>query len=66
MISTLFLITLAALESIALSVNSRLFALIASAIPGAFFSATAAVASGVTSLGANPVPPVVRTAEISV
>ena len=33
---------------------------IVSANPGASFSMTARVASGVTSRGANPVPPVVK------
>lgn len=46
-------------ESIQCAVCSREASRIASAIPGASRSATAAVASGVTSSGANPVPPVV-------
>ena len=48
-------------ESIQLRVCGRDAARIASAMPGASRSITARVASGVTSPGANPVPPVVRT-----
>src|SRR5262249_45450864 len=48
-------------ESRACGVRSRASARIASATPGASRSSTAAVASGVTSRGANPVPPVVST-----
>ena len=59
--SVCFLMPETALESIALGVISRLFILMASAIPGASLSITAFVASGVTSLGAKPVPPVVKT-----
>src|SRR6266487_3389343 len=47
-------------ESIPKGVCCRLTARIASAIPGASRSITAFVASGVTSRGARPVPPVVR------
>src|SRR2546421_1545780 len=47
-------------ESMPKGVCCRLMARIASAIPGASRSMTAFVASGVTSRGAKPVPPVVR------
>ena len=44
--------------------SSRASARIASAIPGASRSSTGRVASGVTSRGVNPVPPVVSTSEL--
>ena len=50
-----------ALESIALLVIFILYCLIASGIPGTSFSIISLVASGVTSLILNPVPPVVST-----
>src|SRR5262245_49448956 len=46
-------------ESIQLGVCSREASRIASAMPGASRSMTSTVASGVTSVGARPVPPVV-------
>ncbi len=49
-----------ALEIMAWGVFFRLSARIASANPGTSFSMTSSVASGVTSLGLRPVPPVVR------
>ena len=47
-------------ESIQLGVCAREASRSASAIPGTWRSITASVASGVTSLGATPVPPLVR------
>src|SRR5712692_10861320 len=47
-------------ESMPKGVFCRLIARMASAMPGASRSITALVASGVTSRGASPVPPVVR------
>lgn len=61
MINVLPRIPATARESIARSVTSRLRSRIASVIPGASRSHTSSVASGVTSLGANPVPPLVKT-----
>ena len=49
----------AAREIIACGVIFSDAARIASAMPGTFLSATASVASGVVSLGEQPVPPVV-------
>ena len=60
-ISVFFLITEAPLPSMALGVILMLYALSASAIPGALRSAISIVASGVISLGEKPVPPVVST-----
>ena len=48
------------LVSAVVGTRSRTAALIASGIPGISNSSTALVASGVLSLGAGPVPPVVR------
>src|SRR5690242_6375000 len=48
-------------ERIAVGTNSRLILRICSPKPGIVLSATASVASGVTSRGAGPVPPVVST-----
>ena len=42
-------------------VNCKLYARIASGIPGTIRSATASVASGITSREENPVPPVVKS-----
>ena len=50
--------------SIARGVILRDASLIASAIPGAFLCAISIVASGVQSLGENPVPPVVKIISI--
>ena len=50
----------AARLSMALGVIFRDMARMASGMPGASFSQTSRVASGVTSLGEKPVPPVVR------
>src|SRR5271157_560106 len=52
-------------ESAAVRVDFRPSARINSARPGTSFSRTARVASGVTSRGASPVPPVVKTASQS-
>ena len=49
------------LDSIAIGVFFRDSVIIAIAIPKASFSITWRVASGVTSLFENPVPPVVKT-----
>ena len=49
-----------ALETMAWGVFLRLSALMASEKPGTSFSITFNVASGVTSRGLKPVPPVVR------
>lgn len=51
------LITDTPLDSIPFGVISQDLALIYSEIPGALRSATSIVASGVQSLGENPVPP---------
>jgi hypothetical protein len=59
-ISVLPRIPAVARDSIACGVTSRLEARMASANPGAARSITALVASGVTSLGLNPVPPLVN------
>src|SRR5215470_266711 len=48
-------------DRIAVGTNSRLILRICSPKPGMTLSATASVASGVTSRGAGPVPPVVST-----
>lgn len=48
-------------DNMAIGVIARLFEIIATTIPGASLSSSGYVASGVTSLGENPVPPVVRT-----
>src|SRR5437867_1437294 len=48
-------------DRIAVGTNSRLILRICSPNPGMSLSATASVASGVTSRGAGPVPPVVST-----
>ena len=61
MISVVFRIPHTAREIMALGVFLRLSALMASDMPGKNLSRTAIVASGVTSLGVTPVPPVVRT-----
>ena len=61
MISVRLRMPATARESIQLAVCGREAARIASAIPGASRSITARVASGVTSSGEKPVPPVVRT-----
>ena len=50
-------------DNMAIRVTVRLFEIIATTIPGASFSSIGRVASGVTSRGENPVPPVVRTSE---
>lgn len=50
------------LDSIAIFVLDRLWYKIVAGMAGASFSMTLRVASGVTSRGANPVPPVVKTA----
>ena len=59
-ISVLPRMPLTARESMARGVMVMLWARIASAMPGASLSSTARVASGVTSRGAKPVPPVVK------
>ena len=50
-------------DNMAIGAIARLFEIIATTIPGASFSSSGRVASGVTSRGENPVPPVVRTRE---
>ena len=60
-ISVFFLMTQTPLPSMARGVRLMLYALSASAIPGALRCATSIVASGVISLGEKPVPPVVST-----
>ena len=47
-------------DRIAVGTSARLFERISSPKPGSTRSQTASVASGVTSRGAGPVPPVVR------
>jgi hypothetical protein len=61
MISACLRITATWRERIAVGTNFRLSARICSPNPGISLSATASVASGVTSRGAGPVPPVVST-----
>ena len=61
----LFLMPAAALDKIERSVYFIVSILMASGMPGTIFSHTATVASGVTSLGAKPVPPVVTMSAIS-
>src|SRR5258706_4083719 len=61
MMSAFFLITATCLDRMAVGTKRRLMARICSPKPGMTLSATASVASGVTSRGAGPVPPVVRT-----
>src|SRR5258708_4621377 len=61
MISACFRITPTWRERIAVGTNFRLIRRICSPTPGITLSATASVASGVTSRGAGPVPPVVST-----
>ena len=61
----LFLIPAADLDNMERSVYFMVSSLMASGIPGTIFSHTASVASGVTSLGAKPVPPVVTIRAIS-
>ena len=61
MISAPFRTTATWRERIAVGTNFRLMARICSPKPGISLSATASVASGVTSRGAGPVPPVVST-----
>ena len=60
-ISVRLRIPLAARLNIVRFVNCKLYARIASGIPGTIRSATASVASGITSRGENPVPPVVKS-----
>ena len=55
----------AALDKIEREVYFIVSILIASGMPGTIFSHTAIVASGVTSLGAKPVPPVVTISTMS-
>ena len=55
----------AARESMALGVTAREACRMASAIPGAARRHTASVASGVTSLGEKPVPPLVTIRAVS-
>jgi hypothetical protein len=63
MIRQLLRTTASCRERIAVGTYFRLTARICSPKPGITLSATAKVASGVTSRGAGPVPPVVSTSE---
>ena len=65
MISVFLRMPVTILDNMACGVILRLAARMASARPGASRSMTARVASGVTSRGEKPVPPVVRMTSIS-